>query len=313
LTLRTNQFNFTTIRRSENDVIGFLERETGRCLAAKVSDRFGDYGMVGLLLYDVNGDRYDVDTFLLSCRVLGRGVEHQILAKFGRLALDRGKQWIDFPFRPTDKNQPAWEFIKSVGAEFMRQANDGAAFLFPAARLAGLRYDPDLPLAGAKRAGQNGSAGTESTPGSAVAAAITGLSEKFQQIADGLNGVKEICAAIETYRLRAAGGGGTSAGGELPATLAGRMLGIWRKAIGNPRVGMNDNFVDVGGTSLKAVQVVAAIRRELHLHLSIVSIFECPTVRLLCEKLEPAKATGGSASDAMERGARRKQRAQRRA
>jgi FkbH-like protein/FkbM family methyltransferase len=311
LTLRTNQFNFTTIRRSESDVIRYLEKVTGHCLAAKVSDRFGDYGMVGLLFYHVNGDRYDVDTFLLSCRVLGRGVEHQILAKFGRLALDRGKQWIDFPFRPTDKNHPAWDFIKSVGSEFMRKVNDGMAFLFPAEKLAGLRYDPDLPLGGRKRAEENGSAGAGSTPGSVVA--VAGLSEKFQRIAEDLNGVKEICTAIEAYRVRAAGGSGTSAGGELPPTLAGRMLGIWRKAIGNPRIGMNDNFADVGGTSLKAVQIVAAIRRELHLHLSIVNIFECPTVRLLCEKLELGKAAGGSASDAMERGARRKQRVRRRA
>jgi phosphopantetheine binding protein len=75
---------------------------------------------------------------------------------------------------------------------------------------------------------------------------------------------------------------------------------------------MNDNFVDAGGTSLKAVQVVAAIRRELNLHLSIVNIFECPTVRLLCEKLEPGKSTGGSVNAAIERGARRRKQLSRR-
>jgi len=313
LTLRTNQFNFTTIRRSENDVVRYLEKECGRCLAAKVSDRFGDYGIVGLLLYEVDGDGYDVDTFLLSCRVLGRGVEHQILAQFGRLALDQGKHWVELPFRPTERNQPAGEFISSVGAEFMRKLDDGALFRFPAARLAGLRYDPGVVLTGRKHDGESGSTGAGSKPGLAAAAAITRLPEKSQRIAESLNGVKEICAAIEAYRLRAAGGGGTSGGGELPATLAGTMLGIWRKAIGNPRIGMNDNFVDVGGTSLKAVQIVAAVRRELHLELSIVSLFESPTVRQLCEKLEAGGATSGPASEAMERGARRKQRARRRA
>jgi len=90
------------------------------------------------------------------------------------------------------------------------------------------------------------------------------------------------------------------------------MLAIWRKAIGNPNLGITDNFFDAGGTSLKAVQVIAAVRRELKLQLSIVSLFECPTVRLLCQKLEPGKTANASAEDAMARGARRKQRLQKR-
>jgi FkbH-like protein/FkbM family methyltransferase len=299
LTLRTNQFNFTTIRRLESDIIDFLENETGHCLVAKVSDRFGDYGMVGLLFYRENGDCYDVDTFLLSCRVLGRGVEHQILAQFGRLALNRGKQSINFLFRPTEKNQPAWEFIQSVGAEFMCKVDDGLTFQLPAARLAGLRYNPDLPKTSQKPTEDNNSNNRSTL-------AVAGLTEKFQRIANEFNGVKEIYAAIEAHRLRANGNGEAPGGDELLATLAGKMLRIWRKVIGNPRIGMNDNFIDAGGTSLRAVQIVAAIRRELHLHLSIVNIFECPTVQLLCDKLELEKAAGGSAGEAVERGARRR-------
>jgi len=309
LTFRTNQFNFTTIRRSEADVTRFLETEGGHCLAAKVSDRFGDYGMVGLLLYRVNDDRYAVDTFLLSCRVLGRGAEHQILAKFGRLALEDGKQWVDFPFRHSDKNEPAWRFINSVAAEFARPAEGGAGFLIPAEKLSGLRYDPSMAPADRAQAGGNDSAEAGSKPGSVLAAAIAGRSDKFQRIADGLNGAKEICAAIEANRMRASAGGGDSPGSELPATLAGKMLGIWRNVLGNARIGMNDNFAEAGGTSLKAVRLAATIRRELLLHVSIVNIFECPTVRLLCEKLEPGKTVSDSAGGARERGARRKQRA----
>jgi acyl carrier protein len=59
-------------------------------------------------------------------------------------------------------------------------------------------------------------------------------------------------------------------GEELPATVAGRILGIWRTTLGNPRVGMNDKFAEAGGTSLNAVQIVAAIRRELNVEISIV-------------------------------------------
>jgi FkbH-like protein/FkbM family methyltransferase len=304
LTQRTNQFNCTTVRRSESDIHNLIERQNGRCLGVKVSDRFGDYGMVGLLIYFENGHGYDVDTFLLSCRVLGRGVEYQVLAQFGQLTLKHGKQWAKFHFRPTNKNQPAWEFIKSIGAGFMETLDDETTIQFPAEKLAGLRYNPDSAQPGRERTEGSDSSKNNSKPRPGMA--LEGWSDKFQEIAVELNDVKKICSAIEIYKRRAAGNGDASPGEELPPTLAGKILAIWRKVIGNPRAGMNDKFFDIGGTSLKAVQVVAVIRRELNLHLSIVNIFECPTVTLLCEKLGPGKTTGGPANAAIERGARRR-------
>jgi acyl carrier protein len=245
-----------------------------------------------------------VDTFLLSCRVLGRGVEYQVLAQFGELALKQDKSRVKFHFRPTDKNQPAWEFIKTIGAEFMEMSAKETIIRLPTEKIADLRYNPDSGQPNDADAEGNGSSEAKSKPRSAMVRA--GLSEKFQQVAVELNDVKKICPAIEAYRLRVAENGKPAPGEELPATLAGKILGIWRKVIGNSRVELNDNFIDAGGTSLKAVQIVAAIRRELNLHLSIVNIFECPTVRLLCEKLEPGKTTGGSVNAAIERGARRR-------
>jgi FkbH-like protein/FkbM family methyltransferase len=315
LTLRTNQFNFTTVRRSENDIIRYLEIEHGRGLAVKVRDRFGDYGLVGILLYQADGEGLHVDTFLLSCRVLGRGVEHRILAELGRRAVEQGKAWVDVVFRSTGKNQPAADFINSVAADLRRGTYDGAAFRFPSARLAGLRYDPAQARSARPPTGEDSpvSAGPKKDSGSA--ASPTNLSEKFQRIARKLNTIPQISAAIEARRMSADGTGGSAASGELPATLEGRLLGIWRKTLGNPRIGVQDNFFEAGGTSLKAVQTVATIRRELHVALSIVNIFECPTVRLLAQKLEPGAAPPGAVStagEAMERGARRKQRVRKR-
>ena len=87
LTQRTNQFNFTTCRRSETELQALAR--THEILSVKVRDRFGDYGLVGVIIYRLEQDALDVDTFLLSCRVLGRGVEHRMLARLGELARDR--------------------------------------------------------------------------------------------------------------------------------------------------------------------------------------------------------------------------------
>ncbi len=312
LTQRTNQFNFTTVRRSESEILSFLEQGNGRCLAVTVSDRFGDYGLVGLLLWRESRDCLEVDTFLLSCRVLGRGVEHQVLAELGRRAVGLSKQWVDLTYRSSGRNQPAGDFIQTVGAGCQQPVDGGAVFHFAAGRLAGLRYEPGQPPTGGVPTGEEGpaAAGTSARP--RLAAGLAGQSEKFQRIAGELHHVRQIGAAIEADRLRTAGFSATDGSGGLPATLEGKLLGIWRRAIANPRIGVNDNFFEAGGTSLKAVQTVAAIRRELQLQVSIVNIFECPTVRLLAGKLEPGNTPGGSASEAMARGARRKLRAHRR-
>ena len=78
---------------------------------------------------------------------------------------------------------------------------------------------------------------------------------------------------------------------------------------------MNDNFFEAGGTSLNAVQVIATIKKELKYDLSIVHLFECPTVSLLAAKLGAASETapGDTASaGAALRGQQRRYRAMRR-
>src|SRR6185369_1758559 len=141
LTFRTNQFNFTTIRRSEGEIKDFLKRKGAECRVVRVVDRFGDYGLVGVLMYETEGDRYKVDTFLLSCRVLGRGVEHALASELGRRAVKEGKQFVELTCVPTQRNQPALEFITSVGDQYRNE--EGNTWTFPAQYLASVHYNPE--------------------------------------------------------------------------------------------------------------------------------------------------------------------------
>ena len=67
-------------------------------------DRFGDYGLVGVILFSEQGSALAIDTFLLSCRALGRKVEHNMLSRLGQAALDRGLKYVRAKFAPTKKN-----------------------------------------------------------------------------------------------------------------------------------------------------------------------------------------------------------------
>jgi amino acid adenylation domain-containing protein/FkbH-like protein len=133
LTQRTNQFNCTTVRRGEDEVRRLRAGERFECLVAEVGDRFGDYGLVGVMIYAEGGRALEVDTLLLSCRALGRGVEHRMLARLGEVALGRGLAAVEVPFRPSGRNQPALDFLTQVGEQFRRPHGEGGwLFSFPA-------------------------------------------------------------------------------------------------------------------------------------------------------------------------------------
>ena len=128
LTQKTNQFNVTTRRRDEASIRNLNGKE---CLRVKVADRFGDYGLVGGVIFGETGEAIEVDSFLLSCRVLGRGVEHAMLARVGRIARERGKAWVVAPFLPTAKNEPALKFLESVGSLYRERLEDRSIYRFP--------------------------------------------------------------------------------------------------------------------------------------------------------------------------------------
>lgn len=160
LTNRTNQFNFTTMRRSENDVRKILDAQTHQCWTAKVSDRFGDYGLVGVMILEYGKDMLILDSFLLSCRVLGRGVEYRMMAEVGKIAQKRRLSRVEIPFLHTAKNEPARKFIEFIAQPFLHVQNDqGMTFHFPSKKLANLRFKPTKPAqAGAEVKGRSKSA-----------------------------------------------------------------------------------------------------------------------------------------------------------
>ncbi len=130
LTQRTNQFNVSGKRRTESDLRQLSDEMKIWTVAAK--DRFGDYGLVGVLIFSVKEKSVVVDTFLLSCRALGKGVEHRMLAELGNHAVQIGALWVDIPFVNLPCNQPALDFLESVGAADKQSRDNSLYFHFPA-------------------------------------------------------------------------------------------------------------------------------------------------------------------------------------
>lgn len=124
LTQRTNQFNFTGVRRTESEVEQLCSPGKARCMAIRLRDRFGDYGLVGAMIFMKRPGLIEVDNILLSCRALGRRVEHRMISHLGRMALEEGCGKVRIHLIPTPKNKPARDFLESAGA--IIEAGNGA-------------------------------------------------------------------------------------------------------------------------------------------------------------------------------------------
>jgi len=122
LTLKTNQFNLTTKRYQEEDISKFSSDEKILVGSAQVSDKFGDHGITGVFVVNKNNpEEWFLDTFLLSCRVMGREVEKVMLNSIFENAKKDGVKKIKAQFIPTQKNSPIQDFLPSCG---FKQEND---------------------------------------------------------------------------------------------------------------------------------------------------------------------------------------------
>jgi FkbH-like protein len=112
---RTNQFNLTSRRYTVAQLEAMLQDEDVELYTLSVSDRFGDSGITGLAILSLDEDRADIDTFLMSCRVLGRRLEQTLLAFLAERADARGARHLVGHFQPTAKNAQAADFYPANG------------------------------------------------------------------------------------------------------------------------------------------------------------------------------------------------------
>ena len=115
LTQKTNQFNLTTKRYSKTDINEFSESQYSDVLYLKLKDRFGEMGIVGvcILVYEKNTAVFD--TFLLSCRALGRKVEDAFLDNCLKLCQLKDVKFAVGQYFPTSKNMQVKEFFQKRG------------------------------------------------------------------------------------------------------------------------------------------------------------------------------------------------------
>jgi FkbH-like protein len=112
---KTNQFNLTTKRYSLEEVERRMHSRDCRFWWFRLRDRFADHGLIAVLLADVRGDEWVVDLWLMSCRVIGRGVEEYMFNRLIEVALHEGGRTVLAQYIPTTKNGLVKDLLPRLG------------------------------------------------------------------------------------------------------------------------------------------------------------------------------------------------------
>ncbi len=244
LTQRTNQFNTTTIRRTEADLRN-LVLSGAVILTADVSDRFGDYGLVGVLVLLPGPSKLTIDSMMLSCRALGRGVEHRLLAEAAKVAVERALHRVAIPFYRTAKNKPALDFVQSLGGEW-----HGDYLHLQAEDVVDLQWMPQT----ASPVEDTGPVKIE-----------TRHTLDYAHIANQLSTVPDILSNMRRRSVT-----------HIDESLTGteqKLARIWGELLDKPVIHRHDNFFDLGGHSLVAVLLLMRIREAFAVELAIDDVY----------------------------------------
>jgi FkbH-like protein len=123
LTQKTNQFNTTTRRYTEQQVSALAASPDWNVYSIRVKDCFGDNGIVGVVIVHDTSDVSEIDTFLLSCRVIARTIETAILSFLADRARAHDIKQLRGWFLPTKKNSPAKEFYREHQMRILEESD----------------------------------------------------------------------------------------------------------------------------------------------------------------------------------------------
>ncbi len=128
LLTRTNQFNLTTRRHSEQNMREWSQDPDWQIMSYAAEDRFGSYGIVGVTILKRVSDYGEIDSFLLSCRAMGKGIEDVMLAVVAQQARQMGLTKLAATYIPTKKNVPIKDFLPDKGFSQDSKSGEGVKY-----------------------------------------------------------------------------------------------------------------------------------------------------------------------------------------
>lgn len=298
LTARTNQFNLTTIRRMPGELSVFASSEGSHAKVVHVRDRFGDYGLTGVVLLRIDGTAAVVDTFLLSCRVLGRGVEVSVVQSLARWAAERNLETLHFECRYTPRNAPARDFLRRAFESFETRAAEGAWYVVPLSHAMQLSIE------------QNSTVGEKSSTDAGPSRSPGASSSRWHHETQRWDRAADIARESERRQLaRWRKDRERSPSAESPrpheppqGDIEEPLATIWADLLAVSRVSRADGFLDLGGNSLLTLRLISRVAQRFAVQLPIGATLRCRSLAEMAQLIATLGAAPITATAEVEEG-----------
>ncbi len=281
LALRTNQFNASNLRCNEGELAKWCRDPAYICERIKLSDKFGDYGIVGMLRVSAptNGAACALEDFVLSCRALGKRVEHRMLERCADIAKERGLAQIEIRLKPTARNKPVQAFFASVcGNSPLELGKPGYKLAVEdlVSRLRAARLDQTVTTVPGDEASSSDSTKRESPT-------------VLNRIATELSSGTAVLAEMRRKLQRRAPGSYVA-----PRTATERFVSsIWQHILRTSLIGRTDGFFDLGGDSLQLAEFVSAVYEKFGVAISL-ALLQDPTVASTADLIDSLRGQSGT-------------------
>lgn len=269
---RVTQFTTRPRRRTRASIAEVIADEARVCLVAEVADRFGEYGLTGVLEYSAGPGMLHVQTWMLSCRVLHREVEHRLLRELADRAAAHGAERLVFDVVHTDRNVPARSFLTAMGASWTeeRAGHVRAELSVEAASSPPRAESPPVPEPA------RGPVAEPLSPRSADGIEARGF---LADLAERLTDARSVYRALFVRREEAS-----------PTRTYGLWSSMlkqaWEDALDIENVWHRDDLFAVwGATSVDVLKVCAQIERRCGIPLTLGEMLALPTVELQANAL----------------------------
>ncbi|MDY6934509.1 MAG: HAD-IIIC family phosphatase [Spirochaetota bacterium] len=125
---KTNQFNLTTKRYTKINIEEIINNSSWKTFTVRLIDNFGDNGLISIILSEIKNETLIIDTWLMSCRVLNRGVEQFLMNYICNLSRNNNISIIEGKYIPTAKNKMVEKLYFHLGFEQINDLNDGTTY-----------------------------------------------------------------------------------------------------------------------------------------------------------------------------------------
>ena len=301
LTQRTNQFNLSTIRRSYKEIEELVREDGVNIWTVEVSDRFGEYGLVGVIITRDDGQVLVIDTFLLSCRVLARGVENAMLSLLKKYSVEKDIHTMNASFVASEKNKPFRDFMDKSGWQIVEESDNSILYSLniekipdsikhiecyykqPLMKNESKQNDiiqADIPFKNSDASNENSSLLDINEEAWSVLEVGQSTLTHSEHLLPLKNYTAKRLVNLPIYEID--NRNITRAEYVAPETeIEKKLTEIWQEIFGIQGIGIIDNFFDLGGHSLKAAILIARIHKEFNINVPLSEIFNKKTIKEL--------------------------------